>query len=97
MKIELNPSRMTIAELTDCIAELSAQRDRLLERERNVIEGECYDAFIEALATVWNYTEEGKYDISLHIKSNPGREHRIRLNMENIESWHIEVSKKVEQ
>ena len=97
MKIELNPSRMTVAELTDCIAELSAQRDRLLEEGRCVAEAECHDAFIEALGTVWGYTEEGKYDVFLHIKSNPGRTHVIKLNMENIECWHIEVSKKVEQ
>ena len=96
MKIELNPSRMTVAELTDCIAELSEQRDRLLEEEREAVLIRCHDAFISALGEVWDCAE-GKYDIFLHIKSNPGRLHVIKLNMENIESWHLEVSKKVEQ
>jgi len=43
---------MTVAELTDCITELTAQRDRLIEEERCVVEAECHDAFIEALGTI---------------------------------------------
>lgn len=97
MKIEINPNRMSLSELSDCIAELSAQRDRLLEEEREIAEAECHDAFITALGQAWNYTETGNFDITLSIKVASDRRHRIPLNMEQIEEWHIEVNRKMEQ
>lgn len=97
MKIEINPNRMSLSELSDCIAELSAQRDRLLEEERETAEAECHDAFITALGQAWYYTETGNFDITLSIKVASGRRHRIPLNMEQIEEWHIEVNRKMER
>lgn len=95
MKIEVNPSKMTIAELTDCIAELTAQRDRLLEKEREIAEDRCHDAFIGALGQVWDYTESGNFNVTLEIKTTNGRRHHIPLNMEQVEEWHIEVERKM--
>ena len=91
MKVELNPSRMTIDELTDCIAELSAQRDRLLKEEQEAAEIHCHNAFVSALGKVWDYTESGNFDVSLNIKTVNGRLHHIPLNMDRIEYWELEV------
>lgn len=97
MKIELNPSRMTIAELNDCIAELSAQRDRLLDEEKQAIEIQCRNAFLAAFGQVWDYTETGHYNIFLNIKSVNGRRHIIPLNMEKIEEWDLGITRAAEQ
>ena len=95
MKIELNPSRMTVAELTDCIAELTAQRDRLIEQESETICEQCHDAVIEMLGKVWEFTDCGKvpWGVTLYIKPSNGREHRIKLDMASIQEWHIEVTR----
>ena len=95
MKIELNPNRMTVAELNDCIAELTAHRDRLLEEECEAISGRCHDAVIEMLGKVWEFTDCGKipWGVELHIKPTNGREHHIKLDMSSIQEWHIEVTK----
>lgn len=95
MKIELNPNRMTVAELNDCIAELTAQRDRLLEEECEAISGRCHDAVIEMLGKVWEFTDCGRipWGVELYIKPTNGREHHIKLDMSSIQEWHIEVTK----
>lgn len=93
MKIELNPNRMTIPELTDCINELIAQRDRLLEEEREAAEVHCHNAFISAFGKIWDYTETGNFNVALEIKTVNGRRHHIPLNMEQIEEWHLEVTR----
>ena len=97
MKIELNPSKMTIAELTDCIAELTAQRERLLEEVREAAEINCHNAFISALDKIWDYTESGHFNVTLKIETINGRRHSIPLNMEQIGEWHLEVEQKMEQ
>lgn len=97
MKIEVNPSKMTLDELTDCIAELTAQRERILEEEREDAEIHCHNAFISALGKVWDYTESGHFDVTLEIKTVNGRRHHIPLNMEQMEYWNIEVKRKMEQ
>ena len=94
MKVELNPTRMTVAELNDCIAELTAQRDRIMEQEREVINEQCHDAVIEMLGKVWEFTDCGKvpWGVKLYIKPTNGREHHIKLDMSSIQEWHIEVT-----
>lgn len=94
MKIELNPNRMTVPELTDCINELIAQRDRLLEEERQFAEEQCHDAMIQALGQVWEYTETGNFDATLYIQNTSGRTHRIPLNMRAVAEWHIDITRK---
>lgn len=95
MKIELNPSRMTVTELNDCIAELTAQRDRIIEQVRETISDQCHDAVIEMLGKVWEFTDCGEvpWNVELHIKPSNGREHRIKLDMSSIQEWHIEVTR----
>jgi len=95
MKIELNPNRMTIAELNDCIAELTAQRDHLIEQECDAISEQCHDAVIEMLGKIWEFTDCGKvpWGVELYVKPTHGREHRIKLDMASIQEWHIEVTK----
>ena len=97
MKIEVNPSKMTIDELNDCIAELTTQRDRLLEQEREIAGDRCHDAFFSALRQAWDYTESGHFDVTMEIKTVNGRRHHIPLNMEQLEYWNIEVERKMEQ
>jgi hypothetical protein len=97
MKIEVNPSKMTIDELSDCIAELTAQRERLLKQECEIAGDRCHDAFYAALRQAWDYTESGLFDITLDFKTVNGRRHHIPLNMEQIEFWNIEVERKMEQ
>lgn len=95
MKIELNPNRMTVSELNDCIAELIAQRDRLQEIDRQNICDQCHDAVINMMGTLWEFTEcsENPWDVTLYIKPTHGREHRIKMDMASIEEWHVEVTK----
>ena len=97
MKIELNPSRMTISELNDCITKLTAQRDRFLEGARMSAEIDCHDAVIEMFGSVWEHTESGPFDVKLKIKTTHGREYRIPLNQDNVEYWELEVTYKTEQ
>lgn len=95
MKIELNPNRMTIAELNDCIAELTAQRDRLQEIDRLNVDEQCHDAVIDMMGKLWDFTdrEENPWEVTLCIKTSHGREHRIKMDMDSIEEWHVEVTK----
>ena len=95
MKIELNPSRMTVAELNDCIAELIAQRDRIMEQKRETISEQCHDAVIEMLGKIWGFTDCGKvpWGVELYIKPTHGREHHIKLDMSSIQEWHIEITR----
>lgn len=98
MKIELNPSRMTVAELNDCITELTAQRDRIMEEGRSKVEHKLHDAVIEMMGTIWDYTDDrGPFDVVLTIKPTHGREHRIHMDMASIEEWGLEVSYRPEQ
>jgi hypothetical protein len=94
MKIELNPSRMTVEELNDAIAELTAQRERIREGARMSAEIDCYDAIIEMFGSVWEHTESGPFDVKLKIKTVNGREYRIPLNQDKVEYWELEVSYK---
>lgn len=95
MKVELNPNRMTIAELNDCIAELIAQRDRLQEIDRLNVDEQCRVAVLDLLGKLWDFTDrnENPWDVTLCIKTNRGREHRIKMDMDSIEEWHVEVTK----
>lgn len=95
MKIELNPGRMTIDELTCCIAELTAQRDRIMEQESKVISEQCHDAVIEMLGKIWEFTDARAvpWSVELYIKPTHGREHRIKLDMASIQEWHVEVTR----
>lgn len=92
MKIEINPSRMSLEELNDAIMELSAHRDRLMEEQRHEIEKFCCDAFGEALALIGVNTRE--YDITLNIQPRGRREYRIPLHIPL--TWNIEVERKSE-
>ena len=95
MKIELNPSRMTVAELNDCIAELTAQRDRIMEEERETISEQCHNAVIEMLGKIWEFTDCGKvpWGVALCVKPSDGRKFRIKLDMASIQEWHVEVTR----
>ncbi len=90
MKIELNPSRMSIEELNDAIVELSAHRDRLMEEQRHEVEKFCGDTFGEALALIGINTRE--YDITLNIQPRGRREYRIPLHIPL--AWSIEVTER---
>ena len=96
MKIELNPNSMTISELNDCIAEFTAERDRLQELERKKILEQCHDAVIDMMGTIWKFTErdENPWEVILSIKAAAsGRTHCLKMNMASIEEWNIEVVK----
>ena len=95
MKIELNPNSMTISELNDCIAEFTAERDRLQELERKKILEQCHDAVIDMMGTIWKFTErdENPWEVILSIKAANGRAHHIKMDMASIEEWNIEVVK----
>ena len=95
MKIELNPNRMTIAELNDCIAELTAQRDRLQEIDRQNVCEQCHDAVIDMMGKLCEFTDrnENPWEVTLFIRTNNNRTHRIKMDMESIEEWHVEVTK----
>lgn len=97
MKIELNPSRMSIEELNDAIAELTTQRERIREDVRMNAEIDCHEAVIEMLGSVWEHTESGPFDVKLKIKTVNGREYRIPLNQDKVEYWELEVTYKTEQ
>lgn len=88
MKIELNPSHMSIKELTDCIAELSAQRERLIEERREEVEGCCYEIFLDALVHILDAAGDD-HDITLILKGNHTRAYDIPLT--DLEHWDIEV------
>ena len=92
MKIELNSSRMTIDELTDCINELSAQRARLIEEQRSSAEFALTLAFTEFLVAV----EKTGFDVKLNVKTSTGRTRRMTLTPESIESWGLLVTPKEE-
>lgn len=95
MKIELNPNRMTIAELNDCIAELTAQRDRLQEIDRQNVCEQCHDAVIDMMGKLWEFTDrnENPWEVTLFIRTSNNRTHRIKMDMDSIEEWHVEVAK----
>lgn len=89
MKIELNPERMTVNELNDCIAELMAQRDRVLEENRKEIEQEVNLNFMEAWAKAQEYVEH--YTMELNVTLMRGRSYRIPLDARAIKEWCINV------
>lgn len=95
MKIELNPNSMTISELNDCIAEFTAERDRLQELEQKKILEQCNDAVIDMMGTIFKFTErdENPWEVILSIKTASGRTHCIKMDMTNIKDWNIEVIK----
>ena len=89
MKIELNPERMTVSELNDCIAELMAQRDRVLEENRKAIEQEVNMDFMEMWAKAQDYAKH--YDMKLNITTTRGRSYHISLDAKTIKEWCISV------
>lgn len=95
MKIEVNPSRMTIEELNDAIAELVAQRDRVMEEKRQAIEESCYLSFTNMMLDVHNFTGD-TYNAWVTVKSRTGREHRICLSDMIHYDFHV-VAKVTEQ
>ena len=87
MKIELNPNKMTISELTDCIKELSAQRIRLVEEKRQQVEL----ALNVEMAKFLNDVNDSNHFCYLNILVKSGRKYRIPLNMYAIKEWQIGV------
>ena len=90
MKIELNPERMTMSELNDCIAELIAQRDRILEENRKAIEQEVNLNFMDAWAKAQDYAKH--YEMELNVTLTRGRSYRIPLDAKAIKEWCINVT-----
>lgn len=87
MKLELNPNKMTISELTDCIKELSAQRIRLVEEKRQQVELALNVEMVKFL----NDVNESNHICYLNIRVKSGRKYRVPLNMYAIKEWQIEV------
>ena len=87
MKLELNPSKMTVAELTDCIKELSVQRERLIEEERQQVEF----ALNVEMAKVLSDVNNSNHICYLRIQFKNGRKHRVPLNLNAFKEWQIEV------
>lgn len=87
MKLELNPNKMTISELTDCIKELSAQRARLVEEKRQQVEL----ALNVEMTKFLNDVNDSNHICYLNIRVKNGRKYRMPLNMYAIKEWQIEV------
>jgi hypothetical protein len=50
------------------------------------------------LGKIWEFTDRSKvpWNVELCIKPTHGREHRIKMDMANIQEYHIEVTKPVQ-
>lgn len=89
MKIELNPEHMTVSELNDCIEELMAQRDRVLEENRRTTEQEINMNFMDAWIKTQEYTKY--YDIELNVTNMYGLSYHLPLDTKAIKEWYINV------
>lgn len=93
MKLELNPSKMTVEELTDAINELAAQRERILEEKRQGVEMLLNLQMIDVFKNV----EACEYDCYLEAKVKSGRRYKVPLNVGALESWQVLVLPKVRE
>lgn len=87
MKLELNPSKMTVEELTDAINELAAQRERILEEKRQDVELQLNLQMVEVLKNVGCCA----YDCYLEVKVKSGRHYKVPLNPKALDSWQVVV------
>ena len=93
MKLELNPSKMTVEELTDAINELSTQRARIIEEQRQSVEMAINLQMLEVLHNV----DECGYSCTLNVKTKGNRRYRVPLNMQAIDSWQVVVLPKTSE
>lgn len=87
MKLELNPSKMTVEELTDAINELAAQRERIIEEKRQSVETALTLEMVAFLRDV----NESDYECYLEVKVKSGRHYKVPLNIRALESWQMVV------
>lgn len=94
MKIELNSEKMTVAELSDAINELSTQRARIIKKERDALEIALNIAMVAFLTSVNN---NSAYTCDLSVTLQSGRHYRVPLNMKAIKNWQVVVQPKKEK
>lgn len=94
MKIELNPERMTIAELTDCITELTAQREHLIEDARHNTMTELNLMAMSVFERAQDFRED--YELYLDVTVSRGRNYRIPLDARAIRQWQIVAERRKE-
>lgn len=87
MKLELNPNNMTVEELTDAINELVAQRERILEKNRQVVEACLHLEMLDVI----KHVDACGYDCYLEVKVKSGRHYKLPLNLKALESWQVVV------
>lgn len=93
MKLELNPNKMTVEELTDAINELSAQRARIVEEKRQSVETALTLEMVAFLRDV----NESNYECQLVVRTKGNRQYRVPLNIEAIGCWSLSVQPKKEK
>ena len=87
MKLELNPSKMTVEELTDAINELTSQRERILETNRQVVEKCLHLQMLDVI----KHVDACGYDCYLEVKVKSGRHYKVPLNPKALDSWQVVV------
>lgn len=92
MKMEFNEKRMTVEELTDCIAELTRIREEKIKEQANVIAAEVHGRFQDMLDYTRSLQEQ--YEIYLHFTKKSGREVEVPLTENALKNFYILVKRK---